>query len=153
MKLNFTLSEFNISGNSIPEKVADKILHKHIVPMQPVREELGFAIYPSLKSAYRPLWWEKENDRSGTSQHTFIGEGEVEGDGDGATDWTCYDFKNNKEDLLESIIKHTKYTRISIYSSFIHCDYKKTGSGKRELFIYKYNDEKKEWGWEFKNFI
>lgn len=145
MKLNFTLSEFNISGNSIPEKVADKILHKHILPMQPVREELGYAIYPSLKSGFRSVWWEKKNDRDGTSQHTFIK--------DGAVDWTCKDFENNKDDLLESIIKHTKYTRIAIYEGFLHCDYKPTNNNKRQLFENKYDEDKKEWKWEFLKFI
>lgn len=153
MKLNFTLSEFNISGESIPEKVADKILHKHIVPMQPVREELGIAIYPSLKSGFRSIWWEKKNERTWASQHTFIGEGKVEGDGDGATDWTCFNFRKNKNALLKSIIKHTKYTRICIYANFLHCDYKKTNNNKRQLFVYTYDKEKEEWKWKFKKFM
>lgn len=126
MKLNFKISEFNISGEPIPEDIADKILKHHIQPMQDSRIELGFAIFPSLKSGYRSKEWEKIHDRSGTSQHVFTGKG--------ATDWTCKSFKERKEELLESIIKNTKYTRIAIYNTFIHCDYKKTPSGKREIY-------------------
>lgn len=140
MKLNFNISEFNISGEDIPQKVADKILHKHILPMQPVREELGIPLFPSLKSAYRSIWWEKTHGRSGSSQHTFIE--------DGATDWTCQDFENNWEKLLASMIKHTKYTRFAIYDGFIHADYKPTKSGKREVYT---SNSKSQW--KFKKFI
>lgn len=136
MKLNFKLSEFNISGEPIPEEVADKILHKHILPMQPVREELNIPMFPSLKSGYRSVWWEKTHGRSGGSQHTFIE--------DGATDWTCQDFQDHKDQMLESMIKHTDYTRIAIYDGFIHADYKPTKSGKRE--VYTSNSESK---WKF----
>ena len=126
MKLNFNISEFNISGDPIPEDVADKILHKHILPMQPVRDELGVPMFPSLKSSYRSEKWEHEHERSGESQHVF--------DGDGATDWTCKDFKEHKQQLFDLIIEYTEYTRIAIYETFIHCDYKKTSSGKRQIF-------------------
>jgi hypothetical protein len=147
MELNFKLSEFNISGEPIPENVADKILHHHILPMQPVRDELGIKIYPSLKSAYRSMSWEEDHGRSGTSQHTFKKRGK------GATDWTCFSFRTNKKRLLEAIIKHTDYTRICVYSGFIHCDYKKTKDNKRQLFRYSYNKVKEIWKWKFIKFI
>jgi hypothetical protein len=51
--MNFNISEFNISGRPIPEKVADKILHKHIIPMQKVRDIMDVPIWPSAKSGYR----------------------------------------------------------------------------------------------------
>jgi len=122
----FTISEFNISGRPIPETVADKILKYHIAPMQKVRNKLGKSVTPSLKSGYRSPSWEKSKGRSGTSQHTFKGKG--------AVDWTCEDFEHNKNELLRLIMLHTQYTRMAIYDSFIHCDYKPTPTGKRHLF-------------------
>lgn len=138
MKLNFTISEFNISGQDIPQQVCDKILKYHILPMQPVREELGYWVTPSENSGYRSIQWELDHGRSGGSQHTFKG--------NGATDWTCKDFKNNKDDLLNSIIKHTDYTRMTIYNSFIHCDYKHVN--KRQVF-----ESGADSVWVFKKFV
>lgn len=126
MDINFKISEFNISGKNIPEDVADKILKYHISPMIEVRNEMNVPIWASQKSGYRSVSWEKSRGRSGNSQHTFKGKG--------ATDWTCEDFSNLKYDLLKSIITNTSYTRIAIYNTFIHCDYKNTNSGERELF-------------------
>lgn len=137
MIINFTISEFNISGGDIPEDVADKILKYHITPMQDVREILGIPIYPSLKSGYRSRVWELQNGRNGNSQHVFKGKG--------AVDWTCKDFKNNKGIFLQKIIKNTSYTRIAVYNTFIHCDYKETASGKRELYS---SDSKSNWTFE-----
>ena len=120
--LNFKISEFNISGEPIPEDIADKILEYHIVPMQMVRIIMGIPMWPSQKSGYRSKEWELSKGRSGNSQHTFQGLG--------ATDWTCRDFPNNKEEFLKEIRENTDYTRMAIYDTFIHCDYKPTGSGK-----------------------
>lgn len=126
MELNFTISEFNISGEPIPEHIADKILKYHIQPMQAVRTALGFAIWASQKSGYRSKAWELSKGRSGNSQHVF----EVKG----AVDWTCSNFAKNKDALLKNIMNKTEYTRIAIYNSFLHCDYANTNEGKRELF-------------------
>jgi len=35
---------------------------------------------------------------------------------------------------LDFIIEETDYTRIAVYNSFIHCDYKATNSMRRELY-------------------
>jgi len=126
MKLNFNISDFNISGNSIPETIADRILKWHILPMQSVRNNLGFAIWASQKSGYRSKSWELSKGRSGNSQHCFIDKG--------AVDWTCLNFQANKGKLLKQIIQETSYTRLAVYNSFIHCDYKQTASGQRELY-------------------
>lgn len=139
MKLNFNISEFNISGKDIPQDVADKILHYHILPMQPVRNELGYWITASENSGYRSEEWEKSRDRSGNSQHTF----KVKG----AVDWTCEHFSKNKDEFLKAIIKHTNYTRIAVYNTFIHCDYKPTG-GKRQLFTSDASSN-----WKFEKFV
>lgn len=126
LKINFNISEFNISGRAIPESVADKILHHHILPMQSVREELDVPMWPSEKSGYRSEAWEKQRGRSGKSQHTFKGKG--------AVDWTCKNFIQNRQKLIKAIIEHTDYTRMALYDTFIHCDYKETSSGKRQVF-------------------
>lgn len=140
MKINFNISEFNISGKSIPEQVADKILKWHISPMIPVRQKLGFSIWASQESGYRSIAWEKSKGRSGNSQHTFKGKG--------AVDWTCKNFQINKEKFLETIIEYTDYTRIAVYNNFIHCDYKQTNSGRRELYESGSNSK-----WKFIKFI
>ena len=132
--INFNISDFNISGEDIPEVVADKILKYHIIPMQSVRNNLNIPIYPSLKSGYRSPKWEVSRKRNGQSQHCFLGLG--------AVDWTCADFKKNKEALLASIIIDTNYTRIAVYDGFIHCDYKGVTHGKREVYT---SDAKSNW--------
>ena len=132
--MNFAISDFNISGEPIPEDISDKILKWHIIPMQRVRDILGFAIWASQKSGYRSFSWEKSKGRTGNSQHTFKGKG--------AVDWTCRNFADNKDKLLEAIIKETDYTRMAIYNSFIHCDYKETDSNSRELYK---SDAKSSW--------
>ena len=130
MKVYFSISELCISGDTVPLDVADKLLKHHILPMSKVREELGSPVFcttsEGLHSGYRSLEWEHSKGRSGGSQHTFQGKG--------AIDWRCGDFQENKDRLLELIIEHTDYTRMAIYNSFIHCDYKPTADGKRQLF-------------------
>jgi len=138
--LNFNISDFNISGKSIPETVADKILKWHILPMQRVRDIFSKAIWASQKSGYRSVSWERSHGRSGKSQHVFKGKG--------AVDWTCQYFALFKNDFLDLIIKQTDYTRIAVYNSFIHCDYKRTKTGQREL--YESGSDSK---WKFIRFI
>lgn len=140
MKLNFTISEFNISDQPIPEQICDKILKWHIIPMQRVRDKFNDAIWPSLESGYRSVEWELSHGRYGNSQHCFKGKG--------AVDWTCQKFSKNKDRLLDLIIKETDYTRIAVYNSFIHCDYKKTNSMKRELY-----DSDSASNWKFKKYV
>ena len=137
--LDFSISEFNISGEAIPEEVADKILKHHIQPMQTVRTKLGLACFPSLKSGYRSIRWERKQGSSGASQHTFKGKG--------AVDWSCTKFHENKDEFLRLIIDNTDYTRIAVYNTFIHCDYK-ANDGKRYLF-----DSTPSSKWTFKKYV
>lgn len=140
-KLFARLVEFVISKSKLIElEVADKLYQFHIIPMQKVREELGVWVTASDNSGYRPTWWERLKNRSGKSQHTYKDEWE---NGSGAVDWTCKNFKVNRDRFLNLIIKHTDYTRICVYDTFIHCDYKDTPDNKRQLF--RYDGEK----WEF----
>ena len=120
----YTIKQFNISGEPIPEDVADKIVRYHMYPVWDVA--LEFKAYPSDNSSYRSVKWEKSKGRSGNSQHTFKGKG--------ATDWTCEYFDNKKEELLKSLIENTDYIRFAVYNTFIHCDYKDTHNGKRLVF-------------------
>lgn len=134
MKLDFKISSLNISGKPIPAHIVDKLLFKHIIPMQKVRDALGIKIWASQNSGYRSPTWERKHKRSGYSQHTFKG--------DGAVDWTCEDFGNNRDMFLEAIINNTNYTRMAMYNGFIHCDYKKTKTGQREIFV---SDSSSNW--------
>lgn len=139
----FKLEEFIITEpKNVSLEIADAIYHNHIIPVLPVRARLGVPMYPSQKSCYRPLWWEKKKGRSGNSQHTFK---EIWNFGRGACDWTCYDFEKNKKKLLKLLVKHTNYQRFAVYGTFIHADYKHTKSGRRELFE---SDNNSNWKFE-----
>lgn len=136
------LKEFLITcPKTISLDVADKLYQFHIIPMNAVREELGVWVTASQRSGYRPKWYELNKGRSGNSQHIFK---EEFINGSGAVDWTCKDFYNNKDEFLRLIIKHTKYTRIASYNTFIHCDYKDTKIGKREVY-----DSDRNSNWKF----
>ena len=140
-----TLKEFLITRpKTVALDIADKLYQFHIIPMQKVREELGVWITASERSGHRPKWWEFKKGRNGTSQHVYEDEWI---NGSGAVDWTCKDFKTNKNRFLELIIKHTNYTRICVYDTFIHCDYKDTKNNVRQLFEYSYDASKDEWKW------
>lgn len=115
MKNCFKISDFNISGEPIPEDVADKILRYHIEPMNEVAATVPFEVMVSARSGYRSRKWELSKNRSGNSQHVFRG--------NGAVDWTCEDFESNKDEFLEALIEKTGYTRFAVYNTFIHCDY------------------------------
>ena len=109
-------SDFNITGQPIPEDVADQIVEYHMTPLNRAMGALEIQMYVSAKSGYRPVWWEKEKGRSGDSRHTYK-------DGKGASDVTCEDFQDNKGVLLKHLVENTDYTRFAIYNTFIHCDY------------------------------
>lgn len=115
MKNWFNISDFNISGEPIPEDVADKILEYHLIPLNRVRNAMGIPVWPSKKSGYRSPKWEKSKGRDGNSQHTFRAQG--------AVDVTCVGFQEKKEELLQALIENTDYMRFAVYDSFIHCDY------------------------------
>ena len=142
-----TLKEFIITQpKTVALEIADKLYQFHIIPMQKVRDELGVWATASARSGYRPRWWEKNKGRSATSQHVFEEEWI---NGSGAIDWTCKDFQENKDKFLELIIKHTNYTRMCVYDSFIHCDFKDTPGNVRQLFEYGYDEEDEEYKWLF----
>jgi len=144
MRILFHINEFLIERNKeIPVDVADKIYNYHIIPMLNIRHKLGFPIYPSKRSSYRSKEWELSHGRLGGSQHCFVDKG--------ATDWTCSNFKQNKSLFLSELIKHSEYTRIAIYDTFIHCDYKETPNEERQLFETVIKGDKTVW--KFKNII
>lgn len=137
----FTISEFCITKAPIPQNIADKILKWHILPMLFVRKLLNDYITASKRSGYRPVRYELLHRRLGGSQHCF------KKNSKGAVDWTTRPSKISE--LLDLIIKHTKYTRIAYNKkkNFIHCDYK-VQDGKRYYFEYDDNGE-----WKFVKFI
>lgn len=126
MNLYFKFKELVIDGGPIPIDVAQKLLTYHIIPVSVVRGKLGVPMTASYKSGYRPYKWEISRGRNGKSQHVF--------EGKGAIDWTCKNFRGNKKELLELLVQHTEYTRFAVYNTFIHCDYKKTKGGRREIY-------------------
>tara|TARA_B100001146_G_C16178955_1_gene433732 strand:+ start:456 stop:917 length:462 start_codon:yes stop_codon:yes gene_type:complete len=130
------IDKYCIGVADVPQKILNKLVEHHLNPMDVVRSALGIAIWASEESGFRPYNWEIAKGRSGTSQHTFgqkksglIYDKEL-----GAIDWTCSNFADNKERFLQAIIDHTKYTRMAVYNSFIHCDYKATDNGKRTVY-------------------
>ena len=125
------ISDLVITGTLITLDIADKIILHHIYPMIAVENVLGKKVWASSRSGYRPIEWEYKMGRSGSSQHTFQGKG--------AVDWTCEDFRNNKQELIDLVISMTDYKRIAIYDGFIHCDYK---GDERLLFS---SDAKSNW--------
>ena len=104
----------------------DRLLHK----------QYGIRVYVSLKSSWRPKWWEYLKKRSGNSQHTYQKMG--------GTDITCDHFAENWMILLDHLIKHTGYTRLAVYhninpktgekSGFIHGDFK---NEYKDSWVYK----------------
>ena len=113
MKLDFNIQDFIISGSTVPVLVADKILRHHILPMQEIRDKVGFPIWPSQHSGYRPHDYELRHNRTGSSEHCFVGKG--------AVDWTCD--HHNLEILLNELL-NSYYNRVCYYPNqhFIHCD-------------------------------
>lgn len=131
MEIHFSLSEFNITGNPIPEDVADKILKYHIIPLSRAREVFGKPILISQKSGYRPLKWELQHGREGNSQHVYRG--------NGASDVTCIDFKGDFNKFLSALIENTEYTRFAVYPGFVHVDYANLPNNR---WVYNSNWEK-----------
>lgn len=132
-------SELNISGDPIPNEVADKMVEYHIIPMNAVRAALGLPVLASEKSGWRPLWWEKITEGM-EAANTYI------------TEWAqliglAKIFKN-KDKFLKLISELTSYNRIAVYATFIHCDYKATKSGRRELYTSNSSSQ-----WKFVKFI
>ncbi|MAF37138.1 hypothetical protein CL622_08560 [archaeon] len=143
MHLDLTISDYNISGEPLPENVADLILQNHIVPMQEVINKMPVAVAVSKKSGFRSWLWEKQKNRSGNSQHCFghQEDGSFNSTAKGAADYTCDDFAHQVEVFAELIAKETEYTRICIYPNklFIHADFKHPKKNECQIF-YDHSD-------------
>ena len=123
------LSSYDIAGKGLPEKVETTVLVCHMAPLKALQNILGFDLYVSVKSGYRSKEWEKQHGRSGYSQHTY--------EYLGAVDLTFDDFNKNKDKVIKALSEYTNYTRIAIYNSFLHIDYKNSQS-ERWLYNYKW---------------
>jgi hypothetical protein len=113
------IESYDIANGGFPKDVEKKVRICHMMPLMIVDDLLkmkNIQIEISLRSSYRSLAWEKRKGRSGSSEHSFKGLG--------AVDLTCNDFAKNKDTLLDALKKTTDYTRLAVYNSFIHCDYK-----------------------------
>jgi hypothetical protein len=116
------IKSYDITGKGFDKKVEQMVRVCHMEVLKKVEKsierECGFKInlYVSLKSSWRPNWWEKLKGRSGFSEHTY--------NFMGATDITCENFEQNKNILLDALINHSSYTRLAVYKGFIHGDYK-----------------------------
>lgn len=104
-------------SEAVPDTVIHKIYIHHISPMNRVREVMGIPII--VNSGYREKIWEIQQGRDGKSEHTFTGFG--------AADYFCSDLPA----LLRNLVTYTDYSRIALYSTFIHCDYKFPQRGQR----------------------
>jgi len=114
------LNSYDIAGKGLPDKVETKVLVCHIRPLTALQDILGFDLHVSIKSSYRSKEWEKSHGRSGYSQHTY--------EYLGAVDLTFDDFNNKKDEVIEALSLNTEYTRVAIYNSFLHIDYKNSQS-------------------------
>jgi len=114
------IENYNITDKPFDKKVEQVVRACHMNYLvhidRLIHKKHGFNVYVSLKSSWRPKWWEHQKGRSGRSEHSY---GFL-----GATDITCDLFKKNRHILLDHLIKHTSYTRLAVYDGFIHADYK-----------------------------
>lgn len=114
------IESYDIEGKGLPVLVEMKVRAFHMAPLVQVdrvmHKKCGVRVYVSIKSSYRSPEWEEKKGRSKYGEHTFRNMG--------ATDITCDDFEDNKEVLLEVLKKETNYTRLAVYDTFIHGDYK-----------------------------
>lgn len=114
------ISDYSIVPGLIPIDVADKIL-VHIEIMAEISKLIGYDVFVSNKSGYRPVPYEKSKKRTGRSEHCFLGLG--------AADYAC-----EKLDRLYHAIIDSKYTRIALYpdNKFIHADF---ASSRKKIFV------------------
>ena len=140
------IKSYDIAGFGLPRKVDSVVVVAHMRPLQAVEKKIrllcgeDIKLEVSFKSSYRSVKWEESKGRSGFSEHTYKKLG--------ATDVTCANFSENKDLLLKCLIEETDYTRIAMYNSFIHVDYKNersdayvydatSGVWKRKYSIYR----------------
>lgn len=123
------IKSYDITGKGFDPRIEQLVRVCHMNYLRYINRLIlkkhNFHIYVSLKSSWRPKWWEKAKGRSGSSTHTY--------NFMGATDITCVDFPDRWEIILKYLTEHTCYTRMAIYhtvrkdgvkSGFIHVDYK-----------------------------
>lgn len=112
------IESYDIAGKGMPDDVEKKVrlIHRPMLERVQAHMPAGVVLGISLRSAYRTREWEKSRRRSGYSEHVFSGFG--------AVDITCRDFDKNRDTLLDALMCHGFYTRLAVYGSFIHCDFK-----------------------------
>jgi len=131
--LYFNVLEFIITDLVEFSPIITQNIYEYIHFLNTIRHKSGSPLYISKRSGYRPLWWEKQKERSGNSQHTTFtipGRGAV----DLKYQW----------DQFKMVYDADFFTRICYYpqEGFYHCDRKPT-DGKLLYFESKYGK------WEF----
>lgn len=111
----FIDKELRDSYADIPVHVVNKIINHHLPILNDVRDKMNAPVWISKNSGYRSVQWELDHGRSGTSEHTFRG--------DGAVDVTARNMQ-----LLLKYMMESDYKRICYYpeQGFIHADQKGT---------------------------
>lgn len=134
------INSFDITGKGFDKKIEQMVRVCHQEPLIKVEKKIQIEcteikLYVSLKSSWRPIWWEKLKKRSGYSEHTYSFMG--------GTDIVCDDYSDNWEILLKALMTETHYTRLAVYHTynpktrkkggFIHGDFK---NPYEERFVY-----------------
>jgi len=131
----FNLSEFLIHfpGNAhkpidAPYYVINNIILYHLIPLNRVREIFGEPVLISDHSGYRPVSWEINKNRNGSSTHTFgtnaLPKEPTPMMAAGASDTTVRNMSRFTE--FATLLARTPYRRHIIYpeKKFVHNDYK-----------------------------
>src|SRR6056297_1408588 len=106
------IKSYDITGKGFDRNIEQMVRVCHMAPLiktEPALQQMcgtDIKVYVSLKSSWRPVWWEKLKKRSGYSSHTY--------NFMGATDITCDNYPQNWKLLLDALIKNTSYTRLAV---------------------------------------
>lgn len=131
----------------MPLDVWCRIGFHHVLPLRDLQRRTGVMLFPSLRSGYRSVEWEKAKGRSGSSLHTFPGSSR------GAVDLVVWDGTPVRH-VVDLLVEYGAWRRICLYSGkgFIHVDYgDQSGvpAARRQLFEGLGSDGK----WQFRSFL
>ena len=131
----FAVEEFLEFDKEASNATISKIVYKHIPELEKVRRGIGKPII--IRSGARSYSHELKMGRSGKSQHVYA-------TGDGAVDISTENY--TQEDLNKIVyllVSETSYSRITMYSTFVHVDFLSPRFGKRGYY------KNTELGWVF----
>lgn len=116
----------------IPARIWSVVDLCYVHPLRALQARTGAMFFPSLRSGFRPISWERSKGRSGSSLHTFPG-GSM-----GAVDLVMWNGEHVRH-YVDLLVEFGPWRRIAYYSSkgFVHVDYGHSISGRgsrRQLF-------------------